>query len=101
MKELDLFNCRNGQQWPCCSCEATEKRKMGLYWGEGKGSEKPPVQTEVHEVLNRNEVSADHWEQICTGEVAAGAGEFCSFSRLNYTKPIATQSQFNTDTWIR
>lgn len=67
---------------------------MGLYWGEGKGSEKPPVQTEVQEVLNRNEVSTNHWEQICSGEVASGPGEFCSFSRLNYTKPIATQSQF-------
>lgn len=45
MKELDLFSCRNGQQWPCCSCEATEKREMGLYWGQPKGSEKTPGQT--------------------------------------------------------
>lgn len=30
MKELHLFSCRNGQQWPCHSCEATEKREMGL-----------------------------------------------------------------------
>lgn len=80
MKELDLFNCRNGQQWPCWSCEAMEKREMGLYWGKPKGSEKPPVQTGVQEVLSRNGVSKNHsGDKYALERLLQGLGNFAYF----------------------
>lgn len=88
MKELDLFNCRNGQQWPCCSCETMEKREMGLYLGQVKGSEKPPVQTEVQEVLNRNEVSKNHSGDKYTLErLLQGLGNFEHFQDSTTQSP--------------
>lgn len=80
MKELDLFNGRYGQQWPCCSCEAVEQKEMELYWGQPKWSEKPPVQTEVQEVLNRNEVSKNHSGDKCALErLLQRLGNFAHF----------------------
>lgn len=88
MKELDLFNCRNGQQGPCCFCEATEKWETGLYWGQPKGSEKPPVQTEAQEVLNRNEVSKNHSGDKYTLErLLQGLGNFAHFQDSTTQSP--------------
>lgn len=88
MKELDFFNCSNGQQGPCCSCEATEKWEMRLYWGQPKGSEKPAVQTEVQEVLNRNEVSKNHsGHKYALERLLQGLGNFAHFQHSTTQSP--------------
>lgn len=97
MKELDLFSGRSGQQWPCCSCEATKKREMGSTGGSQSRVTNHQCKL-VQEVLNRNEVSKinlgtnKHW----TG--CSRSWGILLFFKIQLHK---AQSQFNTDTWIR
>lgn len=58
--------------------------------------------TEVQEALIRNEVGKKHYgDKYALEQVAAEAGEFCTFSALRCTKPLEIWSQFSVEAWIR